>query len=344
MPLFWFRIASQGSGPERYTLQVPFQLGPGDEVRSVDDNRVTFGSHDLEIVENQGVQLLRVLGFKTAAAAETFFPRLRGALLHLVVKKQLSVRSSSSMQEIRFQEPPIDVRGSANFGSMFEPRGWTHLDGHVDHSQVVVIPEHLRIMEFGAGSASATISMPASSFLGHLAASLALSQPQQIAADERLSLAIDLYAASLWEASLRAKVVNLATSLEVVVKPEKVGKVASDQIDQMLGTFDSAREPSAEDPEQRRALDRMRSRIAGLKDESISENLRKLAARHATSIGETIDDARRNMVSAYAVRSKLVHDGYATDNEISTAAAWLRKTVPAILEAIAIETSRELIN
>ncbi len=27
MPLLWFRVASDGSGTERYTLQVPFQLG-----------------------------------------------------------------------------------------------------------------------------------------------------------------------------------------------------------------------------------------------------------------------------------------------------------------------------
>jgi hypothetical protein len=41
--------------------------------------------------------------------------------------------------------------------------------------------------------------MTVPSFLEHLAEGLALPQPEKIAADERLSLAIDLYASSVWE-------------------------------------------------------------------------------------------------------------------------------------------------
>jgi hypothetical protein len=175
-------------------------------------------------------------------------------------------------------------------------------------------------MEFGVGSLSVMVSMPVPLFLEHLAESLALPQPQQIAADERLSLAVDLYAASLWETSRRAQVVSLATSLEVLIKPARVSKAASDQIDELLGMFDPTRDHSAEHEEQRRALDRMRSRLAGLKEESISENLRRLAVAHASVIGETTEEARRNMVSAYGVRSKLVHDGYAPEDEIAGAA------------------------
>ena len=102
----------------------------------------------------------------------------------------------------------------------------------------------------------------------------------------------------------------------------------------------SARDRSAEDEEQSRALDRVQSRLAGLKEESISESLRKLASAHANVIGETAGDARGNIVSAYGVRSKLVHDGYAPEDEITDAAAWLSKGVPAILESLANEASK----
>lgn len=339
MPLIWFRVASQGSGPERYTLQVPFQLGPLHALAPTDVDRIVFGDHNLEIVEVEGIQLLRVTGFETPDAAEAFFPRLRGALLHLVVRRKLSLRSTSAMQKVKLNEPPIDARGNPNFGNMLESKGWTHLDGFVDPSPAVVIPEHLRIMEFGAGGANLIVSMPVTSFLERLAEGLVLPQPQQIAADERLSLAVDLYAASLWEMGPRARVVSLATSLEVLVRPERVNEAALDQIEKLLRVFDSTRNRSAEDEEQCRALDRMRSRLAGLKEESISERLRKLAAAHAHAIAETIEDARRKMVSAYGVRSKLVHDGYAPERDIADAAAWLGKAVPAILEALANKAS-----
>jgi hypothetical protein len=84
----------------------------------------------------------------------------------------------------------------------------------------------------------------------------------------------------------------------------------------------------------------MRSPLVGLKEESISESLRRLAAAHATVLGETTEDARRNMLSAYGVRSKLLHDGHAPSNEIASAAAWLSKAVPAILGSLATQASR----
>lgn len=337
--MLWFRIASEGSPPVRYTLQVPFQLGPGYALTPVDINEIAFGDHKLEIVENQGIQLLRITGFKTHEEAEALFQRLQGALCHLIVRKKLSIRSTCDMQKVQLQEPPVDVRGNPNFGDICERNGWTHLDGYIDPSPAVVIPEHLRIMEFGVGSASVTISMPVRSFLEHLAEGLALPRPEMIAADERLSLAIDLYAASLWETSRRARVVSLATSLEALIEPERVGEAASDQIDQLLEVFDSARNRSAEDEAQRRELDRMRSRLASLKEESISESLRKLVAAHADVIGMTSEEARRNMGSAYGVRSRLVHDGSAPEGEVVDAAAWLNKVVPAILESLANEAS-----
>lgn len=340
MPLLWFRIASEGSPPERYTLQVPFQLGPTHALTPVDVKEIAFGDQSMEIVENQGVYLLRISGFKTHEEAEAFFQRLRGALLRLIVRKKLSLRSTRSMQKVQLKEPPVDVRGNPNLGGIFKRKGWTHLDGYVDSSPAVVIPEHLRILEHGTGSMSATLSMPVPSFLEHLTEDLNLPQPEKIAADERLSLAIDLYATSFWETSQRARVVSLATSLEALIKPERVSETALDQIDRLLGVFDSARDRSTEDKEKRRTLDRMRSRLAGLKEESISENLRKLAAAHASVIGETTEEARRNMISAYDIRSKLVHDGYAPEDAITDAAAWLSKAVPAILESMTNEASK----
>ena len=115
MPLLWFRIASEGSPPERYTLQVPFQLGPTHAFTLADVKAIALGEHNLEIVENHGIQLLRITGFKTPEEAEAFFQRLRGALLRLIVRMKLSVRSTRAMQKVQLQEPPVDVRGNPNF-------------------------------------------------------------------------------------------------------------------------------------------------------------------------------------------------------------------------------------
>jgi hypothetical protein len=246
--------------------------------------------------------------------------------------------SDREMQRVQLRDPPEDVRGK--WDELCEPKGWTQLDGYVDPFPAVVIPEHLRIMEFGLSPMSCTLETPVPIFLAELAEGLGLPQPEGIAADERLSLSIDLYAASLWETSPRARVVSFATALEALIKPERVCQVVSDQLDQLLNALDSARDCSAEDQTQRSELDRFRSRLAGLRDESISERLRKLAVTHASDIGVTTAEARDKIVLAYGIRSKLVHDGNAPEAEIEFAAAWLSKAVPAVLRSLANEASK----
>lgn len=340
MALLWFRLASTGSPPERYTLQIPFQLASMHELNPAKVNAIAHGDLGLEIVENEGMQLLRVIGFKTADQAEAFLARIRGALLRLIVVKKLSLRMATGVQKVQLSKEPIDVRSNPNFPGLFDKVGWTHLDGFVDSSPVVVIPEHLRIMESGAGSVSLKVGIPTTSFLEHLAEGLSLPQAEQIASDERLSLSIDLYAASLWETNQRARVISLATSLEALVQPQPVGQAAFEQINHLLKAFDSARNYTNENDEQRRALDSMRSRLSGLKEESISESLRRLAASHATDIGEAVDSARRNMNAAYGVRSRLLHEGHAPTDEIASAAEWLGKTVPAILGSLVANAAK----
>ncbi len=46
------------------------------------------------------------------------------------------------------------------------------------------------------------------------------------------------------------------------------------------------------------------------------------------------EEARRNVVRAYGIRSKLVHDGHAPEEEIDFAAAWLSSAVPTILQSL----------
>lgn len=339
MPLLWFRIASVGSGPERYTLQVPFQLGPTHNLTPADVKSVTFGDYTLELNENQGIHLLRITGFHATEEAEAFLPRLRGSLLRLTVSEKVSVRSTGVMQAAKIRELPVDIRDNPNFGNIIEEVGWTHLDGFVDHSPAVVIPEHLRIMELGAGSMTITHGMPEPAFLSHIVEGLLLPYPERVAENNKLSLAIDLYAASLWELSQRAKVVGLATSLESLIDQENESNIVLEHVDQIIKSFKMIRSGSRAHNDQCRELDSLESRLANLKKKSISETFRQLAMTHAEVIGETPQQARKSATVAYGVRSKLLHEGYATEDEIADAVTWLNKAVPAILKTLVDEAT-----
>jgi hypothetical protein len=335
VPLLWFRRASEGSEPERYTLQVPFQLGPthvlGTEGKSI---KFHLGFLSGELIDNDGIHLLRVTGFPSKADAESFLPKVHGALLRMSVVRRLGLRVNASLQEPTIQTPPIDVRNNPNFGSLIVDVGWTHLDGWVDPTPAVVIPEHLRLLEMGAGSGKVTLTMCPNMFVDVLREGLELPSPERIAEDERLTLAVDLYATSLREQSRRARVITLCTVLEALLEPAAVSVSVNAHIDNLLQYLDKHRDRDEESPEQGKEMDRLRSRLADLRKESISRRLRDFVVAEAACLGETSEEAATNISAAYGVRSELLHEGHADDNAVRKAAAWLHKDVPKILEVL----------
>lgn len=329
----WFRIASAGSGPERYTLQVPFQLAPTHTFKDLGEaEALRLDSLTVEVVENYGIHLLRVSGFWTEKEAMEYLPKLQGAVLRLTVVKRLSLRAATALQYPKLHDPPIEVKANSNFAGLVENVGWTHLDGFVDPAPSVVIPEHRRIMETGAGSAHVVLSMPAQHFLKELAQGLALPV-ELVAQNSHLSLAIDLYAASLWESSRRARVITLSTTLEALLLPELVSTQVERHLDNILREWDAGRDRSRESEAERSELDRLRSRLADLRNESISRRLRNMVVAHAADLSLDTAGAARRISHAYGVRSELLHEGRADEADVTEAAAWLNTSVPAILQA-----------
>lgn len=191
MPFLWVRCISDGQEPERYTVQVPFQFGPTHVLNNDEENKAfPFGYLAIDVLKNEGIHLLRVTGFRTHAEAEAFLPRLHGALLRLTVVKRLSLRAKLALQVPKIYNPPIDVRNNPDLGGIMEHKGWTHVDGSVDLTPAVIIPEHLRLAEVGVGSVKLTVGMPVSSFVQILQEGLEFPSVANIAADNRLVLAV----------------------------------------------------------------------------------------------------------------------------------------------------------
>lgn len=334
MPLLWIRRVSDGHASESYTLQVPFQLGPIDSLKDLENcTETSIDGLKLRIAENYGLQLLRVSGFTSQAQAQEYWTKVYGALLRLTVVKQLSLRTISGWQWPTLYDPPIKVtKDNPFFGDLMEDIGWTHVDGYVETTPSVVIPEHLRIFEAGGGSVKVTRCMPAKQFLDELLACLQFPV-EKIPLNNRLSLAIDLYASSLWESTRAAQVINLSTTLEALLKPEKVPPFIGNHIDAILRDWDDKRNHSEESQEEREELNRLRDRLKGLRQESISRCLRSMIAAHSNVLGENEKEAARNVSYAYSVRSKLIHEGDADVQDIKRAANWLNKSVPKILKA-----------
>lgn len=332
--MLWFRRVSVGEGAARYTLQVPFQLAPMHQLAAEGlDVPLSLDSLSVELAENKGLHLLRVLGFASEAEAAAYLPKLHGALLRLTLVKRLSLRSNVLLQQPKRLDPPQEVKPESSLSGLMEAVGWTHIDAWVDPSPAVVIPEHLRVLEAGAGNVNVFITMNVPDVLRALKEGLDVAMPEGAAADERLALAVDLFAASLWDNTPRARVVSLSTTLEALLEPEVVPQYVAEAIDELLDAFTKRRRGRVESLECKEEFDRLRSRLANLKDESISRRLRGLAASYAESLARDPGELARGVAHVYDVRSKILHEGQASQDDVSKAAAWLQEVVPEILLA-----------
>ncbi len=301
-----------------------------------EDGRVELNGLSLQALRVSGRDRLLIAGFSKESDAREFLPKLAGAVLQLVVEDGFSLIPETRLQTVNMEDAPIDIQQNPNFRFLVAT-GWTHLDGWIHSSPAAIVPDHLRITEYGAGDVHATIQTPAARLLKRLAENLGLRQPDAVARDARLSLAIELYATALGESG-RARLVSLTTSLETLLPPAHVAPRDVQLLEKALTALSDSDETD-KDPESAAAVKRVRARIAALKRESISAGLRRMAREHALELEETEDEAERNIKNAYDVRSSLLHSGHAEEPAISAALNWLDVAVPRILRRLAIALS-----
>lgn len=357
--MFSMTVGSRGEPPESYTLQVPLRIAD-DETFNLEEGSAEFelAGYRARMSGRSPDYLLRISGFASNGAAREFFDQLLGALLLATVDLRLGMEVESTIQDLLVFDPPKEITEDSLVPSSVRERGWTHIDAAIDASPAVIIPEHKRIMLFAAGRAHAVRGVGGQRLAASVQSALELAAPEAIMTDSRLSLAIDLYAASRHETTSRGRIVTLVTSLEALVAPDRVSDDVEAAIDHLMDLL--RRGSSVSSPWQSfigsvcAALGRpsnpipelsaeernsLRSRIGNLKRESIGRKLARFMASEAGDLGVDPGPLKKGMSHSYGVRSNLVHEGEDSPTEIERARSWLEEWVPKLLMSVARRTA-----
>lgn len=324
--MFSMSRASAGEGPERYSLRVPFECAAGESLKLGID-LFDIDGKSIRLVGSGTQYVLRVSHFDSPDHAEAYLDRLVGVLLRMTVGMKLGLRVETSLQDIRLFDPPKEVTTGHKLGDWLDQAGWTHLDGAVDPFPAAIIPEHKRLLLIAGDKAHAVVGVSAGNFKAGLETGFALPTPEAIPKDARLSLGIDLYAASRHETTSRGRLVTMVTAVESLVVPGRVPAKVVQAIDNLLAVLGAG----AIKDELGTEWSRLASRVGNLKTESIKNSLRSHVANIADAIGGSPDELADGMSQSYDVRSLLLHEGSATDAEIGIALTWLNEWVPRIL-------------
>src|SRR5690606_22566936 len=112
--------------------------------------------------------------------------------------------------------PPKIPRSGSGYEPLMKSAGWDELDGTYEARHTTIRPDHLRLVVFGVGSATARMTSPAAFLLTAVQEVAALGSPGAILADQKLMLGIQFYTSSHFEVSAAASFLWRFTTLEIL--------------------------------------------------------------------------------------------------------------------------------
>ncbi|MCH9050669.1 MAG: hypothetical protein IIA72_06255 [Proteobacteria bacterium] len=313
--------------PRKWTIHLPFTLSPGKTISLLDeDHQSQIGQWECRLSGGGQSYTLKVFGLPDRDKAEAFVQRLGGSLLWTRVSVQTGIHFDLNLDKlIYFEDPKAAAR------NIFGPETERKVDCIIDSARTAVYPSDKQIATITAGAVTATQGIPPDRFVLALAEGICLPNAAQIVENERIRLASEIYSHSHFESSLKSRFLGQMTVLEVLSERPQQPSCLQDRIDRWAIEIEEARRRSR-DPDEKRSLERLTSRIHGLKEESITESVRIIVRKALAYLEDTkASELVSRIGPLYGIRSGMVHG---TSVDLGQSPAQLQEIVSKTLSAV----------
>lgn len=340
--IFAFSPGSDGSGPERYMVSIPFTVAPGYAINMPATPVIRATAESTPMLEKlHHLYSLKFGPYAMLEDAEDGLSEVAAALLWVSLSQGVGIKYAKDRRDPTVFQESSPINETGLMGHMRESPGWDATDGHYDAEYSIILPDHKRLVRWEAGRATLTVGVDVESFIAHLREALQFPNLRAVAIDEKLKLAIELCAGHRFELSANAQFFALVTSLEALLPDMLVSQSAAAALGSAAKTVRGVRDQHAKGTQEWADLSRLLSRVGELKHESIGMSLKAFvgaAIARNPDLGDehTVID---NLRAAYSTRSRLLHDGIAELQAISSNLTFLRDFVPRLLTALFKEKS-----
>ncbi len=332
--LFAFSLGSDGFGPDRFTLYLPFSLSAGREISSIDSAVVhQVGGVQLRLERLVNFYALTAESFQTEKAAEDFFPKLRSALLWASLKETMGISYPTELTSVTLYQTPIPIVAQGIQTAAYRERGWEVLEGNYPADKAVILPEQKKLVREEVGRPTVVSGIGSGHFANRISEALSFRAPENALNDRKLELAIHLYAGSFFEASENAQFIRLVTVLEALTRDYEIPSVASQVLNSLQKLAKEQRDKYPAHSGEWNDLEHLLSRIGGLKQQAIGTAMGQhvgVVVREAGNLGNP-DEVSDKLRESYACRSQLLHDGYTDEQALRGASRFLREFIPRLL-------------
>ena len=335
--LFAISIGSDGSGPERFVLYVPFSVPPGRQISPIDTSTAyKIAGYDVHLEKLTYFYALTIGPFDTEEAARQFFPKLRSSLLWVSLKYKVGISYPRSITDVTLTETPTPVPEKVIVKQLADKVGWDITEGYYDADKAVVRPEAKKLVRWETGRPTVIAGIGANNFAECIEEAMSFAVPENVIRHEKLQLAIDLYSAFFFELSYKAQFITLVTVLEALAPESEVPDIAKEELDSTKLLVKETRNRFSRDSREWNDLEHLVSRIGNLKKQAIGTVMREyisgIVLEHP-DLGDPqeVSDRLRDI---YKHRSLLLHEGDADEEAIKEGLRFLTGFVPQLLERL----------
>ena len=334
--IFAVSVGSSGTGDERYSLYIPFVLAPGNEIGKGNGmDEFSLGDKTAHVYRLERHYALTVGTFDSLDDAKHSVERIKACLLWFSVQHRIGVNYERKLSSPSMYDKPNEPAKGSPLLQLARDAEWVAIDGHYDSHQMVVYPEHKRLMRWESGQATLRLGIGLERISHSMAEAAGFPGICRVCELPKLRLAMELYGASFFELSKNAKFITLVSCLEALTPDFQISEAANEALDAAKEKVDGARSNYDKETDDWNEINRLMSRIGGMRREAIGTSMRKyvlgVASRENWGEQAVIE---QQLKAAYTVRSSLLHDGEAETDELDEHLQFLSNLVPRLLTAV----------
>lgn len=341
--IFAISPGSDGSGHERYAAYLPFVLAPGAKLPPIDGPITLKQGHlDLKLEKLHHLYALSSGSFPSEDTAAAHLDELRASLLWLSLRFGVGVSYSRILGNLKLFEAPKAAPETGPIAHVAGAKGWTATDGHYDADKAVILPEHKRLTRWEMGRPSLVLGISIENFFNTLREALSFKGLRGVVENDKLKLAIELYAAYRFELSDNAQLITLVSALESLLPDMVIPECSSVALAKAKEVVKGYRDQYQHGSAEWSAVNHLLSRVGALRTESIGNTLRtyvsSVVSRHP-DLGDP-PDVSVKLRNVYSIRSTLLHEGHGGDQEMGEHLSFLREFVPRLLVVLFKEAAK----
>jgi len=335
--LFAFSIGSKGLTEECYSLHIPFTFSSGTKLNLEGTKfECEMGQFQFTIEQHHHLYSLKIFPFNSVEEAQIFKEKLIPSIHWVALTRKTGIEIPHQLEDVLLYEQAIAVSKKSNMYEIVHDNGWETIDGDYDVNSLVVIPEHKNLSCSEMGKASLTIGFGPDKFIEELNNALSFEDISEVAKNNKLCLAIQIYSSFSFEITDASKFIKLVTVLESLLPEERISDNENRILRMAKDTIKTERDAVRARGESVEEVNYLISRLGDLSKQPIG----KCLAIYLKGISELIpsleidDELIRRIKRAYNIRSRLLHDGEFDEEELKQYLVLLSNFIPDLLLAL----------